>query len=541
MAKPGPVNTDLKSVSELPKSSTQMSDLLLLGLIILLLGAESLFYPFGRDQGIHATIAFGLDHGLLPYLDIYNVKPPLTTFFHWLSQALFGHKVSSIRILDLLLVLLTAGMLYRLTLLLMRSRLAAVTAGVFFGLFYFGENFWETAQTDGWTSVFVVAAMLLLVTASAASGRSRRFSMFLAGLLVGFAVLLKYTIILVSLPMLAWVMADTSSRPNIVGNLVFLILGGITAFIGIVGLMLMTETLLPFLDIQLYILEYAVGSGLSFEQTISIPLLRIASHAPVASVLSLLGFVLVLWNLFVTRRNVAVSLLLLLWVLTGFASGILQGKGFPYHYLPLHPPLALLAAATVAYLCKVSVTDLGLHRARITVVVTLILAVFLSWVPAATSRVAVISTNGESRAQYYYSRFESPDYSWRDNLLVTNYLAANLSNDETLFVWGYETGVYFLANKVPVSRFIFPWPLIVDYADGRYLPELLDGLYASMPDVFLVQSGDATPHVTGHGRDSAQSLAEISELNRFLAENYAYEKNVGRFFVFRKTAGSAVN
>ncbi|WP_295530185.1 hypothetical protein [uncultured Thioclava sp.] len=77
-------------------------------IIVPLIGAYSLLEPFGRDQGIHATIAYALDNGLVTYRDVFNIKPPLTTAVHWLSQVLFGHSMMAIRELDLIFATLTA-------------------------------------------------------------------------------------------------------------------------------------------------------------------------------------------------------------------------------------------------------------------------------------------------------------------------------------------------------------------------------------------------------------------------------------------------
>ena len=101
-------------------------------------------------------------------------------------------------------------------------------------------------------------------------------------------------------------------------------------------------------------------------------------------------------------------------------------------------------------------------------------------------------------------------------------------------MWDHLTGLYFLAGKVPVSRFIYSWPLVVNFHDGKYTVELMKGLTKSRPDIFVVQSGDATPHVTGEDRDSAQMLAAFPMLERFLKENYTSVQKVGRYSFYKK-------
>ena len=47
----------------------------LVGLIIVL-ASPILTYPLGRDQGEFATIAQGILWGRVPYLELWNPKPP---------------------------------------------------------------------------------------------------------------------------------------------------------------------------------------------------------------------------------------------------------------------------------------------------------------------------------------------------------------------------------------------------------------------------------------------------------------------------------
>ena len=64
-------------------------------LIVALLGAPSLIYPFGRDQGEYATVATELLSGRMPYRDVFSVKPPLTDLVHVGALAIFGHSTLS--------------------------------------------------------------------------------------------------------------------------------------------------------------------------------------------------------------------------------------------------------------------------------------------------------------------------------------------------------------------------------------------------------------------------------------------------------------
>jgi len=116
----------------------------------ILLGSVSLILPFGRDQGIHAFIADSVLHGAVPYKDIYNIKPPMTTVVHAAALLLFGHSMTSIRILDLILTILISLGIFAFTVKAFKQPWMALFAALLFPYQYFQVDFWNTAKpTDG--------------------------------------------------------------------------------------------------------------------------------------------------------------------------------------------------------------------------------------------------------------------------------------------------------------------------------------------------------------------------------------------------------
>ena len=89
-----------------------------------------------------------------------------------------------------------------------------------------------------------------------------------------------------------------------------------------------------------------------------------------------------------------------------------------------------------------------------------------------------------------------------------------------------------MTGKVPVSHFIYTWPLVVAYSDSRYNDQLITELKLENPDVFVIQSGDATPDVTGQHRDSSEMLAEFPEVVEYIKDNYDFSKQIGRFSLY---------
>ena len=67
--------------------------LLLAGIVsaVTLLALPTLTYPLGRDQGDFATIGRGILDGRIPYVDLWNPKPPAVFYVYALAMSLFGH------------------------------------------------------------------------------------------------------------------------------------------------------------------------------------------------------------------------------------------------------------------------------------------------------------------------------------------------------------------------------------------------------------------------------------------------------------------
>ncbi|MEO0078592.1 MAG: glycosyltransferase family 39 protein, partial [candidate division WOR-3 bacterium] len=313
----------------------------------LVFGSVSLIYPHGRDQGIHAFIADSALSGKVVYRDVFNIKPPLTTFVHALSLLLFGRTMTAIRLLDLFWTLATALLLYLLVRRLFDEPWLGALAGVLYPLIYYPLGFWYTAQTDGWLNLPLLAALLLV--AQDASGVKRWPSWVIAGVLIGLATLLKYTAVAL-LPFVALVLLY-GQRKHIAGGIraCLWVTTGFVLTLAIAAIWLAVSGAMPaFIESQFGLvpayarLSPGVGLWGRFvalvgkmveEPVLCLPVLLAATGFVVASASY---FLLKPW-----RAGLGVLGVLLV---TGFASTFSQGKFFVYHYLPMFPALAALGA-----------------------------------------------------------------------------------------------------------------------------------------------------------------------------------------------------
>lgn len=507
---------------------------------VVAIGFPSLYYPFGRDQGIHAYIAQLAGDGYVVYRDVFNVKPPMTTVVHWLAQILFGENMRAIRIMDLLIMTGTALMLHSLVARHLRSLWLGGVAAVTFAACHYSNNYWFTAQTDGWCNLFIVAAVLAYSRSfDAESARTRMMLLCGAGLLIGLSFWLKYTsaVVLLIFPAVHWAFRLPGRR--ILADGVGVTAGFLSCVVIGIAVLAAMGALASFLDIQDFMRSYVAHSRDWWHFLFS-PLL-ILVRARLATALAMLG-IYVTYKALSRSEHRPQAIGLLVWIAAGWASALLQGKIILYHLLPLYAPLAIATAlgvrALIGMLPRLGLRTIGAPATAL----CCFLIVWISNIPANYRELLPLLSGRESLRMYWDTGdFGHSDFQTRDNLALVDYLKESTLPCDKLFVWGYEPSVYFLSQRKIVSRFVYNFPMFVAYYRQTYRDEFMSDITAGPPAVFVVEHDDRTPHVSVHNHDSAEVLAQFAALKTFLDANYILRERVARFDVYfhRDTAPAA--
>lgn len=159
-----------------------------LQILVLLVACASLTWPFGSDQGIFAWIGDIINRGGLTYRDGWDIKGPLGYYVYAFAQWLFGPRVWSIRLLDMML-LAAACLALHSTARSWTDRSIATWVVLLFFLWYVSGSYWHTAQPDGWVMMLMipVAAMLLQP-----DRKIRWIDWWFASILIGCTLLVKF-------------------------------------------------------------------------------------------------------------------------------------------------------------------------------------------------------------------------------------------------------------------------------------------------------------------------------------------------------------
>jgi hypothetical protein len=505
-----------------------LSLLLAAGMLMLLL-----FFQHGKDQGVFAVVGRTILEGGAPYKEAWDIKTPGIFFIYAGARLLFGASQHAVRILEVLnlLALTWAFVIYS------RRYFTGLWPGVFAGCLavinHVQMGFWDTAQPESFGATALAWA---LVFATYQSNNDRKYSQLkqalswaLSGLLFTAAALLKPPLggsIIVSMVVVSVIKA----RSTVSGDKLKQVLAVIVSFSS-GALVLLISVFLYFAlrgalnEVYETFFVYIPGHvGLTFS----------FQRAPI-----LLCVVVKHWffrfSLFTSVGMVFCFLLPRCHVreLEGYAHlfgviffqiiGILiQSKFFPYHYGVILPMTALLGAWGYTKLWNKVKQK------------WLLLAVFLlavSWqlYEKDIFRHAILQMQGvvnyDRRDSINDILYTIHDQNANANRKVSEWLSQNTPPGSPVFIWGFESVIYDLADRPSSSRYIYNLPQRASWENTAARQILISELMSFPPSAVVVIHNDPLPKVTGNERDSAAELENFTELLNFIEDGYVYVKS----------------
>jgi hypothetical protein len=511
-----------------------------------LCGSVSLIYPFGRDQGSYGYAGWVLLEGGVPYRDVFVFKPPMTVVVHGLAMGLFGVNTWAIRALDIGWSAVTALVVAAIALELWNRRDAALAAGLTYPFLYYQIDYWNIAQTDGWMILPCAAGIWAVLRGGRVLEHDSRKAAtwwLTAGVLVGIALLFKYTAATIGLPLLVALGYVASARGRRAWLGVPAIALGAAVSLGTCGIWLWgTGAWHAFIDSQLGLLPSYVERKSSAESLAAALERLTALKGPRADVLplfwaapvALAPALLATWKV---GRAAWLGLgVVLIWWLAALANVLIQSKYFEYHYLPLIAPSALLVGLALPVLLRVPLAWTRRRELQGFVLVALIVTLIAVTPLGGRARdFASVTTGAQTIEQYIQSRreYRYPTYDVGEIRQVSQLLRDTTTREQRVFLWGYDPTINVCSRRRTVSRFLYNYPLRVSWGNPDYEAELMEALRSQPPDVVVVGSRDRLPGITGNYKDSKQLLHDFEELNAFVNERYEAAEVVGRYSLWR--------
>ena len=133
------------------------------------------------------------------------------------------------------------------------------------------------------------------------------------------------------------------------------------------------------------------------------------------------------------------------------------------------------------------------------------------------------------------------DYNWSTNRIVGDYVRTHTAPHDTIFIWGWEQGIFITAKRDPAARFISS-----DFLSGRspsqnnalatdtsqnIIPGAWDELFADfsmhMP-VYILDTSPGDYH--GYGM---YPMTKFPLLQKLIEDKYAFEKTLEGIDLYR--------
>ncbi|MCB9460417.1 MAG: glycosyltransferase family 39 protein [Anaerolineaceae bacterium] len=516
---------------------------LLVIVVVILATLPVVLYPLGRDQGMYANIGRSIVDGGMPYISMWDIKPPPIYYLYAAAIAVLGPSVGAVRALDLMLMPIALLATYLLSSRL-GNRRTGLFAALFLGVFYFSESFENLTQSDSLALVPTTLAAWTAYLASTSDRASRRAIIYslLTGLLCGVLLWFKqyYAFFVLALVIhQIWQRRALPIKEALAFAIGGLLTGGTILLIfasqGILNEMLIVAQGTAAYNAQGYALDeflFGMGNGL---------MSRWLRWSPV-----MIGAV-AWFMLAFARRGRPAWRLIWLWMLAALAFLLIQAKGFDTHWLPLLPPMCLFTADVVDWLIgrllgarhavseKVKTRVKARHALPLQTVLVSVITIGVLLILIANTWIPVLPwLTGQATQHDYYSRFVAGDLRAAESLDVVQYLQERLAPDDSIFIYGFRPEVAFMGQWRPATRFQAQFPLVAPWYPVSWREENVSILWGAMPPYVLILQSDYMPWVTNYDMDSHQLLQDDVELNNWLMANYERETMIGNFFVWHR-------
>lgn len=505
------------------------------GLLLLTL----LSYPFGYDQSVFAVGGELMRRGAVPFRDFMDTKPPIIFIIYAFAGIIFGHHEWSIRAFDILYHCGVLFYLYKVFKRTLASEELAFTSVIIYVFLYVLSGFWWTSQAESFALLPMIA--LYDVSERASSGRSVIANGILAGLLATLLLLLKPTLIVAVGASVTYLLIYRSAKK--LSGFTFS-LGVVIGFIASLGAFVLYMNATGATSNALQWLEWLRGYSSINNQS---PLLDYYREFPVG-LMAAFGLSTVcigaIGGYLLSKRSDRLPTYthLLLHIVFGLSSILLERKFFPYQYIrmfwaavpfigiglvPLSKQwkqIVLSYRGSVSNFLKSAIVFLGLGGIAFYTLAPRFFSQPLHW--------SSLVLQGKDASDDVHTLF--PKWFYSEEKEVVRTLAPTLKESDRIFLWGNSVELYFLFDRYAPAFGLTNTPLVTAWTPPQWKQQLLDSLKHTPPTYFICEFFDDRSYITGDDLDSWGHLKKWAELDSFVTNEYIEEPAIGHFRIFHR-------
>jgi len=481
----------------------------------ILLYLPFLHEPFMRDEGFYATVAQLILDGDLPYRDAFDNKPPLVFGWYALSFLIFGEHVWAPRLVAAVLVSGTTLLVYVQGRLLFSGRealLAALAFALSIGVARFGTN----ANTE-YFMLLPLMAGLVTFTLGHKTGRLPWF--LLSGVLNGIAIMTKEVSVFNLAFLVLWTLYPACRRGDLdrhhLASVALLLVGSSLAVVLTIAPFVLLGAFADFWDAAVVYTLHYVGDRSAADRVIDLAIRGLFPFVVAGPwiALAFLGCVYLMRS-----GDNRWGWLLAGWLVAGVISIIFVGRLFAHYYVHVLPALSLMAPLGVRFLRT------SWHVA----------AVRAGWLTLAVILIgATVALNGrvylhDSVDGRHLSKFTGAPGHWGvESPDLARYIADNTSPDDYIYNLGFQSELYFYADRRSPTPYLFDHVFL---ADQSLVDDALEELQEETP-AFVIDSARYGP--------PREHRYDRSDFDQFLADRYEYLGKMYYADIYRLKAEAA--
>jgi Dolichyl-phosphate-mannose-protein mannosyltransferase len=421
-------------------------------LILIVLGAGAirlrvLDTPLDRDEGEYAYFAQLLLQGIPPYAQAYNFKMPGIYAVYALMLAILGETSAGIHLGLLIATSLTIVLMFLVAARLFEVRVAIVAAATFAALSLSPRFFFTAAYAEHFVLPVALAGMLVLL----AAGDRRGVVRFLgSGALFGTAFIVKQSGGAFALFAVLYVLTDTrrdaQRRLAASGALVA---GAVAPFVAVCLLMLQAGTFPSFWFWTVtYAAKYGTAMSLAVGKFHLAQALRwILPTSYLVALLAGLGLSALFWDAKTRARLRFIAILLVTSVLATSAGLYFR----PQYFILLLPVFGILAGVAVEAIARRLSSVRPTLRYGIPVALAAIPLLHLVYL----ERAMLFTDSPRQVLRTIYGVNPFPE-----SVEIARYISERTSADERIAVVGSEPQIYFYAQRLAATGYIYTYALM---------------------------------------------------------------------------------
>ena len=435
----------------------------LLVILLTIIGRINLLeVPLSRDEGTYGLLGKLAMNGKIPYLDFYEMKPPVLYYSVGIGGQIFGFSDTGYRIFLLMVNVVSSFLLYAICKKYTSIKIGAIAAAIFSMLSLNLYAFGFALVAEHIVNLFIILSLyFILVT-------EHKYKLILAGVTFALALFTKQTAILISPVIALLIYFQSDNFKHFITNLLWLTAGVLSVTFMVLLFLIITGSLNEALFwIWTYPSKYSDGiawsEGKDYFKMFFNKIFNFNKWTLISS-----GITSIIALVFIKNNYIKAAILYLILTIAGIFPG---NRFYGQYWLPIFPALSLLTAFSLHSLF----TKWNKFSALILIIPLLLLIDY--------------SRNknyffAQDKHQEILKLYKGNPFEAMKKL--SEYAKKIIKKDETFMVFGSEPQLYLYADKMPVTNHVFMGMMSRNTEKSKpFADEVIKDLETKKPDYIL--------------------------------------------------------